>query len=224
MKYLLIIICISLLFLVGCDEREGEKPLLVVIPNTQALYNIANHDTISIVCQMTGSNSLIANQKINVIYNSDLGLFVGSGADNSLMTNNQGYAQGFFKVEDGYYGNIVIKFSPDHFPAQAKSIGLQVQDMPVIHSITASDSTLTEINTNSTLTVSITSHSLNIKDKWIHFTSSVGTSMENTMVKTDSLGTVHNVFRRSNFSGDASISAYLDIYPENIHHFTVHCE
>jgi hypothetical protein len=224
MKYLMIFICIVLVFLSGCDKREAEKPILTVIYSSQPLYNVANHDTISIYCQMSGSDVSIANQKINVIYNDDMGLFVGSGASNYLITDEQGYASGFFKVEDNFYGDILIKFSPDHFPSQAKSIVLPAQDMPRIHTITASDTTLTSLNTTSDITVTITSHSDNIKDRWIHFYSSTGTTMENNSVKTDSLGVVHNVFHRNSFSGDALISSFLEIYPENIHYLTVHCQ
>jgi hypothetical protein len=227
MKYFVIIACLALLFLVGCDKREGDKPILTVIPGAQPLYNVANHDTINIACQLAGSSSVLyANQKINVIYDSAMGLFVGSGASNYLMTDTQGYAQGFFKVQNGYYGDIDIKLSPDHFPAQARTITIQAQDMPMITAFAATDSTLTTLDASTDISLSLTSNSDNKKNQWIKFFSSVGTSVEYDSVLTDTLGIANNIFHRNQFTGNATISAYLKIYPDDPtpHRLVVHCQ
>jgi hypothetical protein len=223
MKFL-IMICLVLVFLTACDNREGEKPILTVITSTQQLYNVANHDTVNIICQMSGSNSLIANQLINVIYNPEQGLFVGSGSDNYLLTNEEGYAQGFFKVEDGYYGDITMKFSPEHFPERAKTIVLHVQDMPQIHIFSLSDSTLTYGEFTSDITLTLTSRSQNISDQWIHFSTTTGTTVDSLVARTNSLGTVHNVFHRNSYIGSAIISAYMEIYPDHVHYLYIECE
>jgi hypothetical protein len=224
MKYLVIMSCIVLVFLTACDKREGEKPILVVIPGPATLYNVANHDTINIAVQMTGSNSLISNQAIDVIYDTGTGLFVGSGANNLLVTNEQGYAQGFFKVEDGFYGNITMKFSPNHFPAQAKTIILPALDMPKITILTAADTMLTTVDAITLITVGLTSHSSNFSDQTIRYSTTVGTDMENLTSTTDALGVATNNFHRNSFTGNAIISVHSDVYPEDIHYLTVHCQ
>ncbi|HNX01943.1 MAG TPA: hypothetical protein PKK33_11290, partial [Candidatus Cloacimonadota bacterium] len=209
----------------SCDKRDGEKPIISLIADTDSLYNVANHDTVNIVCQLSGDKTSIAEQIIDVTYNPANVFFLGDGSSNYLVTDEDGYSKGLFKVHTGYYGDIAIKFSPRHYPERAKTITLFAQDMPVIDSLYAADSNFSATDPSFTdITVKISSHSPNITGKWIHFVTSVGTSIDSIRVQTDSTGTARNIFRRNAFSGTASIRAYLEVHPEDVHYLTVHCE
>ena len=225
MRAILLCILLASLFICACDNRVPEKPIVSVITSPETVYNVANHDTVSIICQMAGDETSIANQTIHVYYDPALGLLIGDGASNTLYTNDNGYASGLFKVHTGYYGDIEMTFSPNHYPEQAKTITLRVQDMPRITTFYPADSTLVLGEAAYTdITLQITGHSLNIENRTIHFSSTPGTSLEYSVAQTDSAGHVTNVFHRNSFSGEAVIGAYIDIYPEDIHTITVNCE
>lgn len=224
MKYLMLITCLVFAILAACDNRNGEKTELMVIPLSQTLYNVANHDTVSIICQLTGSESQISNQIIDVVYDEENGLFIGSGSDNYLITDEEGYAKGLFKVDDGYYGEITMQFTPEHYNSEAKTITLHVLDMPKITVFTAEDSTLTaEDPAYTNIAVQITSHSNNIANQTVRFALIHGV-LESVNLQTDSSGIATNVFHRNSYTGDVVISAYLDMYPEDVHNLTVHCQ
>eukprot|EP00831_Metopus_contortus_P045668 TRINITY_DN36624_c0_g1_i3.p2 TRINITY_DN36624_c0_g1~~TRINITY_DN36624_c0_g1_i3.p2 ORF type:complete len:145 (+),score=21.17 TRINITY_DN36624_c0_g1_i3:103-537(+) len=113
MKYFLMLLVLSTLFIVGCDDRGYENPTMDVTFESDygnIVYNKTGFNEIMFKFQLDGPLSKIVDQRINVNLVNNMGNFIGTGSNLSMLTNEFGYAEGRFIAGNGY-GTANIEFS-----------------------------------------------------------------------------------------------------------------
>ena len=144
MKYFLMLLVLSTLFIVGCDDRGYENPTMDVTFESDygnIVYNKTGFNEIMFKFQLDGPLSKIVDQRINVNLVNNMGNFIGAGSNLSMLTNEFGYAEGRFIAGNGY-GTANIEFSLETWPKEKRVYNILILDFPKIDSLVAGTYTL----------------------------------------------------------------------------------
>lgn len=167
MKYLLLLITVSMLLLVGCDDRGTENPKMEVSAEAEYgdfVFNKSGFNEMSFNFQLDGPHSKISGRKINVEIVNNMGHFIGSGSSLYLLTDENGFVTGRYFARDGY-GAAQVEFVLDNWPTEKATFAIPVFDFPKIDSLVAGTYTLLPDGLASTsITAHISSANINFYD------------------------------------------------------------
>lgn len=163
MKYLLLIVAISMLLLAGCDNRGTENPKMKVTAEGEYgdfVFNKTGFNEMTFHFQLDGPHSKIIDRKINVEILNNMGHFIGSGSSMYILTDDNGYATGRFFARDGY-GTAQVEFVLDNWPSEKSTFAIPIFDFPKIDSLVAGTYNLLPNGISSTsLTANVSSENI----------------------------------------------------------------
>ena len=180
MKYLSLLVLLSILLLAGCDDRGSENPKMRVWAEAEYgnfVFNKSGFNEMTFYFQLDGPLSKIIERKITVEIVNNMGNFIGTGTSQYLITDDNGYAEGRFIARDGY-GSAQIQFILDNWPAEKETFEVPIFDFPKIDSLVAGTESLLPNGIDSTsLTAYVSSANIDFEyvDVKVLFEASDGT-------------------------------------------------
>ena len=209
----LLIFFILIIALFGCDKRGIDKPEMVVTTDKTEIYNSQNDRTIILTYKLSGEKSYIANEKVLVEYDSDLGTLIGTGNAHYLFTDENGEAEAIFQISSAATGTVEITSRMDDFRTVDFTNNIVVHFKPTIESFVATPDTIAANGTS----MSVLDLQLGNTDKLdgvkIMFSSTYGT-LTNDSTYTDGRGHAQISILSSNSPAHAIIYAHLERCPE----------
>lgn len=139
MKYFLLLIILSTLLIVACDDRGYDSPTMDVTVESDYgsfVYNKSGFNEMKFIFQLDGPSSKIFDRRINVNITNNMGNFIGTGSNQSMITNDFGYAEGRFIAGNGY-GTANIEFVLETWPDEKAVYNVLIVDFPKIDSLAA---------------------------------------------------------------------------------------
>lgn len=226
MKYFLFIIVLSSLFLVSCDDRGYQSPTMDISIDLQqgyTVYNKAGFNELTFYFQLDGPLSKIRNRRINVNITNNIGNFIGTGTNQSVLTNDLGYAEGRYIAGSGY-GIANIEFVLETWPSENKTVNVQIIDFPKIDSLVAGTYILNADGVSSTsLTAYISSANAELEKIKILFEASEGT-LTQTEVFADEMGIATSNFIAPNQEANVTVKAKLALQPTSYKSVSIKCQ
>ncbi len=219
MRKLIIFPCVIILLvlLISCDEREGIRPEIEVNVVNDHLYSDGgncNLDNTVIDFQLAGSSGFISEVKIIVDYDKTTSLFVGTGSEDFIITDEEGFAQGLYTVTDTLaYGIDTFKASLERFPSVMEEKFIHLDLLPDIQVQVE----LETISPGATVTVyAILSDQFGgvVSGKNILFTADKGSFNIDAPVETNEEGIAENIYTAENEEGVVEIEVSLEICSE----------
>lgn len=220
MKYFLLLVMLSLLFVAGCDDRGSENPKMYVsIPDDQLgyVYNHDNHKEMTFQIQLDGPASKLNERRVDVNITNQMGYFIGTGNTNSLITNENGYAEGRYIAGDGY-GAANLEFVLETWPSEKVTKPVTVFDFPMIDSlVVGTDNLIADGTSSASLTAYVSSANIDFSDLEINviFTAINGENGLITVPKAavDVSGVASSNFRAPTEDAYVTIRASLELEP-----------
>ncbi len=210
-KILLFLVFVIVLF--GCDKRGVDKPEILVIADKTEIYNSQNDRTINLTFKLTGEKSYIANTKILVEYDSDLGTLIGNGTANYLFTDENGEAETIFQISSSAVGTVEITSRMEDFRKVEFTNRIIVHFRPTIDSFVATPDTI-EANGMSMAVLDIQlGNSDKLGNLKILFNTNNG-YLTNDSTYTDESGHAQISIVSANHPAEAIIYAHLERCPE----------
>lgn len=229
MKYFLLIMAISILFLAGCDDRGTENPKMEVWAETEHggdfVYNKSNYEVMTFNFQLDGPLSKIIERKINVEIINDMGGFIGTGSSLYVITDDNGFASGRYYAQGGY-GSAQIQFVLKDWPSEKETFDIPVLDFPKIDSLVAGTYTLLPDGIASTsITASVSSANIDFSDVdiMVIFEASDGT-LTQSVTSVDISGVATTNLIAPDHQAYISVTAKLAMNPELTKSINIKCE
>jgi len=228
MKYLLLIIAISILFLAGCDDRGMENPKMRVWAEAEYgdfVFNKSDFNEMTFNFQLDGPASKIIERKINVDLVNNMGNFIGTGSRLYVITDDNGFAEGRFIARDGY-GSAQIQFVLDDWPTETETFAVPIYDFPKIDSLVASTYTLPPNGVSSTsLTAYVSSANIDFEYSEIKvlFEATDGTITQ-PVTFVDISGVATSNFIAPNQQAFVTVRAELDMDSSSYKSINIKCE
>jgi hypothetical protein len=226
MKYFLMLVLLSTLFIVGCDDRGNNDPTMDITIESDynnMVYNKTGFNEMTFLFQLDGPSSKIVNQRINVNMATSVGNFIGTGSSQSMITNEFGYAEGRFVAGTGY-GSTSIEFVLETWPDEKKIYPITIIDFPKIDSLAAGSYSLLPDGISST---SIQAY-LSSANADLELVKIIFEATDGRITQTEVFGDAGNIASTNLIapSHDAFIrvTAKLDLLPTTYKSINIRCE
>ena len=217
-------IIIFLMLLTSCDERSGIRPEIEVNIVNDHLYSDGgncNLDSTVVNFQLTGSSGFISEVKIMVEYNKTTSLFVGTGSEDFIITDGDGFAQGTYKVTDTLaYGVDNFQASLERFPSVREEKLIHIDLLPDILIHVESESIQTE-GSVTVLATLIDQFDNVVSGQEINFSADKGSFLIDTPVETNEQGIAENTYVADSEPGTVEIEVSMDICSEVSNSITI---
>ncbi len=167
MKNFLLLTLLTLLLLTACDDRGSDNPKMYVSISDQQMghiFNHSDHNEMEINVQLDGPLSKLSERRVDVTITNQMGNFIGTGSSQSLLTDENGFAQGRFLARDGF-GIANVEFVLETWPSEKTTLNIPIYDFPKIDSLVAGTYSLNADGTSSTsLTAYVSSANIDFSE------------------------------------------------------------
>lgn len=226
-NYIIIILVLCGILLVGCDDRGSDNPEMTVTATGQFgnyVFNKRGYNEMEFVFQLEGPQSKIANQRISVDITNNMGNFLGSGSNNSVVTNERGRAEGTYIAGESGYGAANVLFVLETWPKEKDVFNIPIRDFPRLDTLSAGANTLPADGLSQTaITAQINCEDDNYEDIKVLFSSSHG-AIADPVVQVDLFGFATTTFTAPLSSGTIAITAKLELDPGIYKRILIECE
>lgn len=212
MKRILLFLVLGVIIF-GCDKRGINKPEISVISDKSEIYNSQNDRTVTLTYKLTGENAYIANAKILLEYDSELGTVIGTGNAYYLFTDENGEAEAIFQISSSATGVVEITSRLDDFRSVEFTNKIIVHFKPTIESFVATPDTIEANGTSMSVLDLQLGNSDKLDSVKILFSTTNGT-LSNDSTFTDGTGHAQISILSTNYPAQAVIYAHLEKCPE----------
>lgn len=225
-SYIIIILVLCGMLLIGCDDRGSDNPEMTVTASAQYgdfVYNKTGFNEMEFDFKLKGPQSKIAYRRINVDIANNMGNFIGTGTNNSLVTDGSGHAIGRYLAGDGY-GTANVNFVLEMWPNQKATFNIPIIDFPRLDSL-VTDKKILPPNGISTakLTAYISSANAELEGIKVLFERSSG-SLLNEVAEADMFGLVTNRITAPSHETLITVTARLELLPVRYKSVNIRCE
>ncbi len=226
MKYFLMLIIVSTLLIVGCDDRGYDNPTMDVSIESDYgsfVYNKSGFNEMKFMFQLDGPASKVFDRRINVNISNGMGNFIGSGSNQSMITNDLGYAEGRFIAGNGY-GTANIEFVLETWPTEKAVYNILIVDFPKIDSLTAGTYTLLPDGISSTsINAYLSSENADLEMVKILFDTTDG-RLTQSEVFADASGVASTNLIAPFHEAYITVKARLELQPTTYKSINIRCE
>jgi hypothetical protein len=221
----LLLTSVLLLALISCDDRGADKPRMEFFMSTNTVYGNGaqcNLNYADVSFRLEGNPGFVNDVKILVEYDSDMGLFVGTGSSQFVITDNEGNATGRFVANENAVGVTTLKAKVERFPSVEETLIVYVYDVPEITHLIAETPEITPDGGTEILVI-INDSANQVANKRINFTTNKGL-LQYSHRMTDNDGRATNFFSANGETGTVVIKAALDLCPNENREVTITIE
>lgn len=225
MKKLLIFITLVLLLVIGCDDRSGKKPTMDIDLGDSTLYNENNHNELEVNVKLSGSHSYISKTRIKVVVDESKLNFIGTGLDDTMLTDESGRVSGRFIALDGAIGASIVNFKLVDFPDVTENHLLTILDMPHLDSLVVLQSTILP-GTSTGIKAYVSSDNADDSNLNVIYSLMGEGSLKDESFLTDDEGISYNTYfapqnEQQNF---VTVKAWLELSPERKKLVNIKCQ
>jgi hypothetical protein len=221
MKYGILILTVLILFALACEKRVPEKPDLSFTVVNETIYNRQNYNSTDINVSLSGTEDMIANKRIDIVYDHDIATLIGGATNYYLITDENGEANGTIYAQNDYIGDLAVKATYD---SQKLDRNIVVYDMPEFQYFTSDvDRLPADGESQAHLRLKLDSSSDILENQIVYITTTVGTLSADSLF-CDNKGVATAVFTAPGISDLARVRASLKICPSEVILLNLPCD
>lgn len=222
-----VILILCGVLLIGCDKRGSDNPEMTVTATGEYgdyVFNKRGYNEMEFVFQLDGPQSKIMNQRISVDITNNMGNFIGSGYNNSVVTNDQGRAEGTYIAGESGFGGANILFVLDTWPKEKDVFNILIRAFPRLDTLSAGVNVLPADGLSQTpITAQIYCEDDNYEEIRIIFETSNG-AVGNRIVQVDPFGFATTTFTAPLTEGEIAVTAKLELDPGIYKRILIECQ